>query len=93
MSVQLGRRLHALAVMRGLKSDIQTATAVSAAGFEVSQQSVNNYRNGTKMPPVGFIVAFVRGIDLDPDERRDLLRAYVHERPDLEEFVWMWRNA
>lgn len=88
---EMGRMIRALAILNGLDHDADLARAVSEAGFEISQQSVNNYKRGRK-PPLGFVVAFVKAVDLGTEQRRELLRAYMEISPELEDFLRLWAS-
>lgn len=90
--VELSRLIAALPVLYGINSDAEIAEAIAEAGYEVSQQSVNNYKRGRKNPPVGFIVAFVKALELDIDQRRQVLRAYMNDNPEQEDFIRLWAS-
>jgi hypothetical protein len=76
----------------GEPSDLAIAKAVEAAVYKVSQQWVNNYKRGSKMPPPRFVVGLVRALNLDARQSRRLLRTYMRATPDLEDFVRMWTS-
>jgi hypothetical protein len=92
-AVELGRKLAGLAAFEGLYTDKEIAQAITEAGCSISQQAINNYRHGRKVPSPGLIVAFVRALDLDARGTRTLLRAYLRARPEQEDFLLLWASV
>lgn len=88
----LSRMIDALAVLYGYETDATLAEAVSQAGYPVSQQSVSNYKHG-RNPPLKFIVGFIRTLELEGNQRRELLRAFMDVNPEYEDFLRLWASV
>src|SRR3954471_24748805 len=78
---ELGRTMAALAAYNGLKSDRALAEVLAEEGFEVSQQAIWNYEAGHKTPPLGYMVSFVRALQMSDARARKLLNLYLHANP------------
>jgi hypothetical protein len=91
-STELARTISSLAVFHGLNTDQEIAQMIRKAGFEVSQQSVNNYRHARreKGAPAGFVVAFIRGLPLSDEDALRLLRVFLRDNRDVEDLMWIW---
>ncbi len=93
----VARMIATFCVLYGVGTDEALAEAVTKAGeplgYSVSQQTVNNYKNGKKNPPVKFVVAFVRALGLSPEHSREFLRAYMRENPEQEDFLRLWASV
>jgi hypothetical protein len=81
----LGGMLDALSRLHGYRSDVALAHAMTEAGYSVSQQAISNYRRGEKIPPAGFIVCFIEILDIEGEQRRSLLDAWLELNRDIGE--------
>jgi hypothetical protein len=90
--VGVARMIGALSVLAGVEGDAELARAITEAGYKTSQQSVSNYRRGEKTPPLGWVIGFVRALELTPAQRRAFLEAYMKEVPELEAFLRLWAS-
>lgn len=79
----LGGMLDALSRLGGYRSDVALARAMTKAGYSISQQAISNYSRGEKIPPAGFIVCFIELLDMEGEQRRALLSAWLDLNPDI----------
>lgn len=77
-----GRTLRALMLDRGLK-DLQDLTgALTARGYEVSQETISDHMNGeSRRVEPGFLEMVSGALDLDESERQRLAWAYAYDEP------------
>lgn len=81
----LGGMLDALSRLHGYRSDVLLSEAMTDAGYSVSQQAISNYRRGEKIPPAGFMVCFIEICNIEGEQRRELLNAWLGLNPDIGE--------
>jgi hypothetical protein len=91
-SAGLARMMDALCALYGYRTDADLAQAITEAGYPVSQQSVSNYKNG-RNPPLRYIVGYIKALELEGEQRRELLRAYMDMNPEFEDFLRLWASV
>ena len=87
----LARMMDALCALHGYRTDQDLADAITEIGYPVSQQSVSNYKKG-RNPPLRFVVGYIRALDLEGEQRREFLRAYMDANPEYEDFLRLWAS-
>ena len=90
-SAGLQRMMKALCALYGFETDQDLAQAITETGYPVSQQSVSNYKHG-RNPPLKFIVGYIQALELEGEQRRELLRAYMDLNPEYEDFLRLWAS-
>jgi hypothetical protein len=88
----LGGMLDALSRLSGYRSDVALREAMVDAGYSVSQQAVSNYMRGDKTPPAGFMVCFISLLDIEGEQRRELLDAWLERNRDVEELYKLFEE-
>ncbi len=85
----LGDLLDAVAAQRGIRTGTALATAITNAGHKTSQSTCSDFLSGKRTPTPGWMVGYIKALDVKGEQRRELLRLWFAENPTLRELYAM----